>query len=199
MIKFIGAVLISTLIVTSALAEGEIQLPFPDKLGKKTLMHSINMRKSTKAYSKKELDANTLATVLWAAYGMNRSTGERTIPTAMNKKDLSLYVTKKDGTFKYNADQHQLIPVSKEDIRPLFNTQDYMQNVPVVLIYTGSNEEYAAMHAGSAYQNVGLYAAANNMGSVVRGYFDKEAVKKALNLPEEERVIVSQAVGYPEE
>ena len=199
MFKFLGVILMSTLISTTALAEGEIKLPFPDKVGKKTLMHAINMRKSTKAYSTKELDNITLGTVLWAAYGTNRSTGERTIPTAMNKKDLNVYVTKKEGTFKYDADRHQLIPVSKEDIRPLFNTQDYMNNVPVVLIYTGSNEEYAAMHAGSAYQNVGLFASANNMGSVVRGHFDKEAVKAKLNLPEGERVIISQAVGYPAE
>jgi len=154
------------------------------------------MRKSSKAYINKEIDAVTLGTILWAAYGLNRSTGERTIPTAMNQKDLSVYVTKKDGTYKYDANYHQLIPVSKEDLRPLFNTQEYMTNVPVVLIYTGSKEDYASMHAGSAYQNVGLFAAANEMGSVVRGYFDKEAVHKALNLPVEERVIISQAVGY---
>ncbi len=188
----------STLIATNAIAAGEIKLPFPDKLGKKTLMHAINMRKSTKSYIDKEIDNITLGTILWAAYGVNRSTGERTIPTAMNKKDLSVYVTKKNGTFKYDADNHQLIPVSKEDLRPLFNTQDYMQNVPVVLIYTGSKEDYASMHAGSAYQNVSLFAVANEMGSVVRGYFDKEAVHKALNLPAEERVIISQAVGYTE-
>ncbi|MBQ8251047.1 MAG: nitroreductase family protein [Alphaproteobacteria bacterium] len=186
----------STLIATSALAAGEIKLPHPDKVGKKTLMHAINMRKSSKIYINKEIDAVTLGTILWAAYGLNRSTGERTIPTAMNQKDLSVYVTKKDGTYKYDADYHQLIPVSKEDLRPLFNTQEYMADVPVVLIYTGSKEDYASMHAGSAYQNVGLFAAANEMGSVVRGYFDKEAVHKALNLPVEERVIISQAVGY---
>lgn len=199
MFKFLGVILMSTLIATNALAAGEIKLPLPDKVGKKTLMHAINMRKSSKAYINKEIDAITLGTILWAAYGLNRSTGERTIPTAMNQKDLSIYVTKKDGTYKYDANYHQLIPVSKEDLRPLFNTQDYMNNVPVVLIYTGSKEDYASMHAGSAYQNVGLFAAANEMGSVVRGYFDKEAVKAKLNLPEGERVIISQAVGYPTE
>lgn len=189
----------STLIATNAFSAGEIKLPLPDKLGKKTLMYAINMRKSTKSYIDKEIDNITLGTLLWVAYGVNRTTGERTIPTAMNQKDLSIYVAKKDGTFKYDADKHQLIPVLKEDIRPLFNTQDYMQNVPVVLIYTGSKEDYAVMHAGSAYQNVGLFAAANEMGSVVRGYFDKEAVKTKLNLPDEERVIISQAIGYPSE
>ena len=97
MFKFLGVILMSTLIATNAMAAGEIKLPFPDKLGKKTLMHAINMRKSTKSYIDKEIDNVTLGTILWAAYGVNRSTGERTIPTAMNKKDLSVYVTKKKG------------------------------------------------------------------------------------------------------
>ena len=72
-----------------------------------------------------------------------------------------------------------------------------MKNVPLVLIYTGSkDEDYPAMHAGSAYQNVGLYAASRGLGAVVRGYFDKEAVAKALNLPNSEAVIISQATGW---
>lgn len=65
------------------------------------------------------------------------------------------------------------------------------------MIYTGSkDEDYPAMHAGSAYQNVGLYAASRGLGAVVRGYFDKEAVAKALNLPNSEAVIISQAIGW---
>ena len=60
-------------------------------------------------------------------------------------------------------------------------------------------EDYAVMHAGSAYQNVDLYAATNNLGSVVRAFFDKQEVAKALNLKENQQVIVSQAIGYEEE
>ena len=52
------------------------------------------------------------------------------------------------------------------------------------------------MHAGSAYQNVGLYAASKGMHSVVRGYFDNDRVAKALNLENGERAIVSQAIGW---
>ncbi len=198
MFKFLGAILMTGLISTTTLANqtGDITFPFPDKLYKSTLMHAINMRKSTKSFLDKEIDDKTLGTLLWAAYGVNRSTGERTIPTAMNKKDLDIYVARKDGTFKYDADNHKLKRLSTEDIRPLFNTQEYMANVPVVLIYTGSMEDYAVMHAGSAYQNVALFTVAANLGNVVRGYFDKEAVKNKLSLSKESRVIISQAIGY---
>ena len=130
-------------------------------------------------------------------YGVNRSGGLRTIPTAMNQKDLEIYVAKADGIWQYNAISHTLKQIGTDNILPLFQTQDYMKNVPLVLIYTGSkDEDYPAMHAGSAYQNVGLYAASRGLGAVVRGYFDKEAVAKALNLPNSEAVIISQAIGW---
>ena len=35
MFKILGVILMSSLISTTALAEGEIKLPFPDKVGKK--------------------------------------------------------------------------------------------------------------------------------------------------------------------
>jgi len=73
-----------------------------------------------------------------------------------------------------------------------------MKTVPVVLVYTGSQNDYAVMHAGSAYQNVELYTAANNMASIVRGFFDREKVSEVLNLSEGDRVIISQAIGWKE-
>ena len=53
------------------------------------------------------------------------------------------------------------------------------------------------MHAGSSYQNVGLFAVAHKMGAVVRGYFDKVKVREALKLKPNEEVLISMAVGYP--
>ena len=72
-----------------------------------------------------------------------------------------------------------------------------MKNVPLILVWTSTNKDYGAMHAGSSYQNVGLFASAYKMGAVVRGYFDKEQVKQALKLNPNEYVLVSMAVGYP--
>ena len=55
------------------------------------------------------------------------------------------------------------------------------------------------MHAGSAYQNVELYAGVNDLGCVVRAMFDKDAVAKAVQLPAGQRIIISQAIGYEKE
>ncbi len=183
--------------IINNVSAAEQKLPAPDREGGMPLMQALSERHSVKQFQKKEINDQILSNILWAAYGVNRSGGLRTIPTAMNQKDLDVYAAKADGVWQYDAINHTLRQVSSENILPLFQTQDYMKNVPLVLIYTGSkNQDYAAMHAGSAYQNVGLYAASQGLGSVVRGYFDNEGVNKALKLPNSERVIISQAVGW---
>ena len=189
------ALLVGCLMSQIAFAE-DIYLPEPNKTGKTTLMQALEDRHSDRTFAETPVDERTLSTVLWTAFGVNRSDGKRTIPTALDKKDLSIYVFNRDGIWLYDADNNLLKQVSDQNRLDLFQTQDYMSSVSTVLVYTGSAEEYAAMHAGSAYQNVNLFAAANNMASIVRGYFDKEQVAEALALPKDQRVIISQAIGF---
>lgn len=198
MFKFLGALIIMTMFNTAVMAAETIPLPRPDTTSETgTLMSALANRQSIKAFADKDLDPVELGGLLWAAYGVNRPDGHRTIPTAMNEHDLDIYVFRHDGIWLYDADQHALTPISDTDRRDLFHTQPYMNTAPVVLVYTGSTKDYAAMHAGSAYQNVGLYAANRGLANVVRGYFDADATARVLNLNENQRVIVSQAVGYP--
>lgn len=192
--KFIG-VLMAGFVATSALA-ADIKLPMPEKTNNTTLIQALENRYSEREFSDKVVDNQTLSNLLWAAYGVNREDGRRTIPTALNKKDLNIYVFNKDGIWLYDATKNSLIQQSAENYLKLFQLQDYMEPVSTVLVYTGSNEDYAAMHAGSAYQNVELYIAANNMASVVRGYFEREKVREVLKLPDGQRVIISQAIGW---
>ena len=174
----------------------DIQLPPPDKSNTTPLISALENRHSDREFSDRAIDNQTLSTLLWAAYGVNRADGKRTIPTALNKKDLNIYVFNKNGVFLYDADTNTLKQKSDENRLELFEKQDYMKPVSTVLVYTGSFEEYALMHAGSAYQNVELYATANGMGSIVRGFFDRDKVLEVLKLPDGQRVIVSQAIGW---
>ena len=77
-------------------------------------------------------------------------------------------------------------------------TQDFVKGVPLILVYVGTDAKNSPLHAGSAYQNVGLYAASVGLNNVVRGYFDRNAAAKALQLLPNEQVIISQVVGWPE-
>jgi len=193
--KLIYTGVIMGLLSTPVWAE-DIRLPEPDKTGKTTLMQALEDRHADREFSDREVDERTLSSVLWAAYGVNRDDGKRTIPTAKDTKDLNIYVFTKNGIWLYDADNNLLKQQSDQDYMSLFQKQEYMAPVPVVLVYTGSTDDYAAMHAGSSYQNVGLYAAANGMANIVRGFFDREKVTEALKLPKGQRVIVTQAIGW---
>ena len=194
MLKTIGVLMVSFM-ATSALA-ADIKLPAPDKTNTTTLIQALEQRHSDREFSDKAIDNQTLSSILWAAYGVNRTDGKRTIPTALDKKDLNVYVFNSNGIWLYDANENSLKKQSSENKLDLFHLQDYMNAVSTVLVYTGSAENYAIMHAGAAYQNVELYAAATNMASIVRDYFDHEKVAQALNLPAGQRVIISQAIGW---
>ena len=194
--KFILGVLVAMITVNSAQALDK-QLPQPDKNGGMPLMEALQQRRSGKFFVNKDIDDKTLSNILWAAYGTNDNEGRRTIPTAMNQKELEIYVADKNGVWLYDADNNSLQQISAENILKAFSSQEYMETAPLVLIYTGDKESnYVEMHAGSAYQNVGLYAASAGLNAVVRGYFDKEQVAKLIKLPENKKVIITQAIGW---
>lgn len=190
-------ILAMVITMQNATAE-QIKLPQPDKSS--AIMMAMNVRRSTKKFQAKDVDLATLSNVLWAAYGVNDASGKRTIPTARNEKNLQVYVATKKGVYLYDADNNALQQILTDNILDIFATQPYMANVPAVLIYTGDKDDpnnYGVMHAGSAYQNVALYATTVGLGTVVRGLFDKEKTEKTLNLPENIRVITTQAIGWP--
>ena len=159
-------------------------------------MQALEDRHSDRAFSDRAIDERTLSTILWAACGVNREDGKRTIPTAKNTQDLDIYVFTKDGVWLYDAHHNLLKQQTDQNHMALFQLQDYMATVPLVLVYTGSTEDAAVLHAGSAYQNVGLYAAAHDMANVVRGYYEREKLSTVLNLPKGQRVIITQAIGW---
>ncbi len=198
--SLIAAVIISVTAASGAKAELVTQsLPKPDMRGNGALMHCLQKRESVRQFGRRAVSEQILADMLWAAVGVNRQNGKRTIPTALNSQDLTVYVIKHDGAWQYDAQKHKLIQVSDRDLRPLLATQDYAKEAALDLVYVSTSDEalIGAMHAGSAYQNVGLYCACKGLNNVVRGYFDKEDLAKALNLCENQQIMVTQAVGWP--
>ena len=95
------------LISTAVMAE-DIYLPEPNKNGKTTLMQALEDRHSDREFVDRDIDERTLSTLLWAAYGVNREDGKRTIPTAKDTKDLNVYVFTKGGIWLYDADHNLL-------------------------------------------------------------------------------------------
>ena len=178
---------------------GEVkQLPKPVITGDMPLMEAIDQRESGRFYDPaKPVDDQTLSEVLWVAWGAN-SQGKRTIATARNLQNMSLYVLTKEGTWKYDGKANTLEKVNGKNLIPLCAQQDFVNDAPVHLLYAAKDDKWGRCHVGSAYQNVYLYAASKGMATVIRGLIDADGLTKELGLQGEERVIAHQTVGWPE-
>lgn len=173
-------------------SDKEIRLPNPQITT--ALAQLINNRESIKTFNGKKFNEQTVSDVLWAAFGKNKK-DTRTIPTAMNEKNLKVFVLDEDGVWLYMSDENRLKQISDENVLSLVALQDYVKEGALNLVFTGSDREYSPLHAGSAYQNVYLYAQDKGLATVVRAFIDKEKLKKALKLEEDEFVIIHQVVG----
>lgn len=186
-----------------------IKLQPPERAGGKPLMTALQERSSSREFSGKILPAQTFSNLLWAAFGVNRpESGKRTAPSARNMREIDIYVALPGGLFLYDAKAHALLPVLKEDIRPLTGRQEFTGQAPVNLIYVadrgrmgslddGRKDFYSATDTGFISQNVYLFCASEGLATVVLGMFDGPALQKKMGLREDQKVILTQPVGYP--
>jgi SagB-type dehydrogenase family enzyme len=173
------------------------------------LMNALSARKTSRAFLPDALPVQTLSDLLWAAFGVNRpESGKRTAPSAVNWQDTEIYVVMESGVFLYDASSHELDPVRAGDLRALTGTQPFVRDAPVTLVLVSdlsriaaeSQEQkdfYSAIDAGFISQNVYLYCASEGLATGVRALIDRPALKEALGLREDQRIIVAQSVGRP--
>jgi SagB-type dehydrogenase family enzyme len=188
-----------------------IKLPEPQKTGGMPLMDALAQRKTSRAFSPKELDLQTLSNLLWAANGINRpDNGHKTAPSAVNWQEIDIYVSLEKGVYVYNSIENSLNLFMKGDIRESTGRQPFVKDVPVNLIYVADftrmgdrtyevKHWYSAADAAFIAQNVYLFCASENLATVVRGAVEKEDLKKVMNLPEHLHVVLCQSIGYHEE
>jgi nitroreductase len=197
-------------VVGAAVAQSQelIQLPQPKKEGGKPLMQVLNERKSAREFSGEKLSPQVLSNLLWAAWGLNRSTGQRTAPSASNKQEIDLYVIMAEGAYLYDAQGNQLQQVLAEDIRALTGTQPFPKDAPVNLVYvadlaksgrtrTEDVEFYTGADTGFIAENVYLFCASEGLATVVRASVDRAALAKSLKLRSNQKIALAQSVGYP--
>lgn len=204
MTKWLVPALAACLLCAALPARAEtLTLPAPDIRGGKALMQALNERRSARRFTPRPLSDKLLGDLLWAACGVNRPDGRRTIPTALNRQDIDIYVLRADGAWLYDAPRHALERAAEDDLRGFLGAQAFAREAPVTLLYVSdadknANELYAAMHAGSAYQNVGLFCASVGLNNVVRASHDANALAEGLKLPASKRIVVSQSLGWGE-
>lgn len=206
--KFAMSVMAAMLGMTICCGEAaaqETQLPTPSKTNVAgSLNKALQDRHSTRTFTNKDVDDQTLSDLLWAANGVNRNDGKRTAPSAMNRQDVTIYVGKADGTFRYDAATNKLVKIGNSDLRKAAAGRNkFIETAPVVLVIasdtglTNGNMAISGLDAGAVMQNVYLYCAANGMATVCCYAGEKPVdMQKFLGIKGNIVPLVYMPVGY---
>lgn len=168
-----------------------IALPKPVTGGGIPLMEALSKRKSTREVSGRSISEQDLSNLLWAAWGINRPDGKRTVPTSRNKQEAEVFVVLESGVWRYDAAGNSLVQFSSADARSRFG------GAPLTLVYAAkAGDDAGGMHVGSMYQNVALYCASVGLGDVVKTTGRAE-LDTVLKLPADYKAYVVQSIGWP--
>lgn len=202
---------------------GSIRLVSPSEGRKTSLFQALKKRRTIREFEDRPLSLKMLSNLLWAADGVNRSSGPfgvigRTAASASNSQEIDIYVALKEGVFRYEAGEKLLVPVFEGDLRGRALTPGQPRTgvrAPVQLIYavdirrlthtqgfeepglhdTEVQKSYYYVDTGLIAGNVYLFAAANGLAAWFHNC-DK-TLAKTLGLNPEQHVLFAQSVGYP--
>jgi len=211
--------------MTSRVALAPIELPAPEEdADGGSVFEALERRRTIREISAKALTHQQLSNLLWAAWGVNRTSGPfgatgRTAASASNSQEIDLYVLLADGAYLYHAAANRLEPVVESDLRKKALTpgqRDIDAKAPVQLVYvvdmdrlthtTGFEEpglhdpevqkSYYFVDTGLIAENVYLFAAANGLAAWFHNC-DQLGLATYLKLRPHQRVLFAQSVGYP--
>jgi nitroreductase len=183
------------------------QLPDPQTDIGRPLMQVLKDRRSTRTFKSEPLPVQAVSNLLWAAFGINRpESGGRTAPSASNRQEIDIYVATAEGLYVYDAKGNRLNPVIHDDVRAQTGIQPFVKDAPVDLVYvadlsragadSAERDMDVAADTGFIAQNVYLFCASERLATVVRGSIDRQALSRAMRLRPNQRIILSQTVGY---
>ena len=195
--------------VCPSFAGADIALDKPKASLGVDIMKALQMRKSTRSYTTKEISFEALSNILWASHGVNREDGKRTAPSAYGKYYMDLYVVSNKGVHLYDPDKHSLRLVSNENVKPLIAKQEYVGEASHIIVMVADLTRhhplvtkpfklpFAYAVAGCIAQNVYLTAGAMDLGTCLVVLMKPDVIKDKLRLQEHQIPIVIMPLGYP--
>lgn len=189
----------------------DIKLPAPLKDGGPSVLKAIDQRGSAgqAGFPANKLSSEDLATVLWAASGLNRDGAKWTVPLALGMEPYCrLYIAEDSGVYLYNWREHILQQVMTQDIRAEIARQEFVQKAPQIIIMVldesiltakvkdaASRKEMEMLAVGSMSQNIYLAAQAVNAGTRVVFYTDRNHIKNLLKLSDDYLPVCIMPIG----
>lgn len=207
--RFPAIAMAASVAAFSAFAGEDIELPAPAQTGGKPLMEVLAARKSTRAFDKeRDLSPEVLSSLLWAGNGLSRDADHRTAPSAMNCREILLYVVGKTAVYRYSPEENKLVFVKEGDFRAATGMQPFAGEAPLNILLVADSErmgrmddaaraKYSATDAAFVSANLYLYCASEGLATVVRGAFDPDLIARSIGLPPTQRTILVQTIGYP--
>ena len=121
---------------TQASAQPRIeQLPTPVKTGGMPLQEAIAARKSSRDISPdSHISKQDISNMLWAAWGITHD-DKRTVATALNKQELSIFIITANGICRYDAQTNALVTVQSGDFRELAGMQPFAKTAPLNIVF----------------------------------------------------------------
>lgn len=183
-------------------------MPPPRASGGKPLIDALKLRRSIREYADRPVPPQVLSDLLWAAFGINRPSGDRTASYWRHVMVIDVYAALADGVWLYDPKQHELEQRLDTDIRSQTGTQDFVATAPLNLIYVAHGERmqdipaedrrlYASVDSGFIGQNVYLFCASEGLATVFRASLDHQKLATTMRLGEGQFVTFAQTVGYP--
>ena len=187
----------------------EIALPAPRLKGPVSVEETLARRRSVRQFAPRELTMAEISQLAWSAQGItDEKTGHRTVPSAMARYPLELYLVTPQWAAHYVPQGHKLVVVAVGDKRAELSGQAAVKNAPLTMVIAGeyerlriSNkaaaERFTIIEAGHAAQSIHLQAVALGLVSVPVGGYEDAAVIKALALPAGVTPLLLVPVGAP--
>jgi hypothetical protein len=196
-----------------------IKLPKPQTDGGKSVLAALQERRTNRSIRADKLPPQMLSNLLWAAFGVNRETGNfgkpgRTAPSASNSQEIDLYVALPEGVYLYEAVPHLLRPVVAGDFRAR-SGRGAAATAPVNIFYVVDLSRYVLQGnpdrrindpeiqktyyycaVGLIAQNVYLFAASQGLAAWFHNC-DKINTAAEFKLRSDQLVLFAQTVGYP--
>lgn len=194
-----------------------ILLPSPNYNSNTSIEEAILKRRSVRDFSISSLTIPEVSQLLWAAQGITeKNSGLRTAPSAGATYPLEVYLLSSNvkelsqGLYKYNPQEHSLKFITEGDKRSDISNaalkQGSIEKSSAIIIltavyertsarYGNRTERYVNMEIGHAGQNIYLQAVSLGLGTVMIGAFNDDALKKVLNLPENEYPLAIYPLG----
>lgn len=197
---------------TTYAAQGDMILPPPNTNDKLSVMAALNQRMSSRNFVNKELTPAQLSKILWAANGINRENGKRTVPVALGVYSVEVYAVTKEGIYLYDVENHKLQLIAEGDFRSTTTTgQSFVSKAALNLVYVetptawessrrmpprDSQLAFANITVGAMVQSVALAAETEGLGNCVRGSINRDEFTKIAKLSADKNILLAQSVGY---